>query len=197
MKPLKSTAVRGALALAAGSAALAATACGAGQISQTANQAPAVNGTNGEQGDAVVRDVSLIIQPDNSVSLKFNASNEGIEDEDITLSDVKVQDATVDITGTKTIATDCNIVADSPATLREMGQQDNDSSCSEYLPNRVTGENFYPGAARNVTFTFDTGEIVVNAPVTSFYPDAGQTDRGHDGVTKDGARDADLPVGEH
>jgi hypothetical protein len=197
VKHLKSPAARGALALVAGSAALTLTACGAGQISQTANQAPAVNGTNGTQGDAVVRDVSLIIQQDNSVSLKFNASNQGIEDEDITLDGVKVQDATLDFGGQKTIAADCNIVADSAASLKEMGAQHNEKGCTEYLPTRVTGENFYPGAARNVTFTFNTGDITVNAPVTSFYPEAGQTDRGQDGITKDGTADADIPVGEH
>jgi hypothetical protein len=197
VKPLKSTAARGILALVAGSAALAVTACGAGQISQTANQAPAVNGTNGSQGDAVVRDVSLIVQPDNSVALKFNASNQGIDDNDITLSGVKVQDATVDVTGPHTIASDCNIVADGAASLKNMGDRHNDNGCTEYLPTKVTGEDFYPGAARNVTFTFNTGDITINAPITSFYPEAGQTDRGQDGVTKDGTADAEIPSAEH
>lgn len=194
MKHLKSPAARGALALVAGSAALALTACGAGQISQTANQVPAVNGTNGEVGDAVVRDVSLVIQEDQSVALKFNASNQAIQDDAVTLSAVKVQDATFNLGGAKTIDPRCNIVADSEQGLKDMRSADNTASCTEYLPTTVEGTGFYPGASRSVTFTFNDGDIQVNAPVTSYYAAAGDTDRGQDGVTRNGTEDADLPA---
>lgn len=198
MKHLKSPAARGALALVAGSAALALTACGAGQISQTANQVPAVNGTNGQIGDAVVRDVSLIIQEDNSVALKFNASNQAIKDNPVTLSSVKVEDATFNLGGAKTIDGRCNLVADSEQGLKDMRSDEaesalGDKSCTEYLASPVEGENFYPGASRNVTFTFDEGNIEINAPIASYYAPAGQLHRGQDGVTKDGDQLADLP----
>lgn len=198
MKHLKSPAARGALALVAGSAALALTACGAGQISQTANQVPAVNGTNGEAGDAVVRDVSLIIQEDRSVALKFNASNQAIEDSPVTLSSVKVEGATYDLGTPKTIDGRCNIVADSEQGLKDM-QADaakaalaDGSSCTEYLPTTVEGTDFFPGASRTVTFAFDSGDIQVNAPITSYYAPAGTLHRDNDGVTKDGDQLADL-----
>lgn len=201
MKHLKSPAARGALALVAGSAALALTACGAGQISQTANQAPAGTGTNGQVGDAVVRDVTLIIQEDNSVALKFNASNQAIKDNPVTLTSVKVQDATFNLGVQKVIDGRCNLVADSAQGLEDM-QSDaaeaaiGDRSCTEYLTTTVEGENFYPGASRNVTFTFDEGDIEINAPITSYYAAAGALHRDQDGVTKDGSELADLPA-EH
>ncbi|WP_297006565.1 hypothetical protein [uncultured Corynebacterium sp.] len=199
MKHLKSPAARGALALAAGSVALTLTACGAGQISQTANQVPAVNGTNGQIGDAVVRDVSLIIQEDNSVALKFNASNQAIKDNPITLSSVKVEDATFDLGGAKTIDGRCNLVADSAQGLEDMRADAADAalgadSCTKYLATSLEGADFYPGASRNVTFTFDEGQIEINAPIASYYAPAGALHRDQDGVTKDGGKLGDLPA---
>jgi hypothetical protein len=198
VKHLKSPAARGALALVAGSAALALTACGAGQISQTANQVPAVNGTNGEVGDAVVRDVSLVIQEDNSVALKFNASNQAIQDNPVTLSGVKVQDASFNLGGSKSIDGRCNLVADSEQGLKDMRADDaekalGDASCTEYLPTTVQGEDFFPGASRTVTFTFDEGDIEINAPIVSYYAEAGSLHRDQDGITKAGDDLADLP----
>ncbi|AWT26984.1 MULTISPECIES: hypothetical protein [Corynebacterium] len=194
MKHLKSPGARGALALVAGSAALALTACGAGQISQTANQVPAVNGTNGESGDAVVRDVSLIIQEDRSVALKFNASNQAIDKDPVVLSSVKIEDATFNLGGNRTIDPRCNLVADSEQGLKDMRAQDNTSSCTEYLPTTVEGTDFYPGASRNITFSFDTGDIQINAPITSYYAPSGTLHRDQDGVTKEGSELADLPA---
>lgn len=185
MKPLKSTATRSALTLVAGCAALALTGCGAGQISQTADQVPAVNGTNGEAGDAMVRDVSLIIQKDDSVVLKFNASNQAIQEGPVTLSSVKIQDATFNLGGAKTIDSKCNLVVDSAQSLREMRAEKNKSTCTEYLASTVEGSGFFPGDSRNVTFTFNTGDIQVSAPVVTYAPEAGSVTRGADGVTKD------------
>jgi hypothetical protein len=198
VKHLKSPAARGALALVAGSAALTLTACGAGQISQTANQVPAVNGTNGEIGDAVVRDVSLIIQEDNSVALKFNASNQAIQDNPVTLSDVTVEDADFNLGGSRTIDGRCNLVADSEQGLQDMRADDaekalGEGSCTEYLTTTVEGEDFFPGASRTVTFSFDEGDIEINAPIVSYYAEAGSLHRDQDGITKAGDEIADLP----
>ncbi|HIW90626.1 MAG TPA: hypothetical protein H9870_03050 [Candidatus Corynebacterium avicola] len=191
MKTRKS-ATRRALAVAAGCAALAMTACSAGQISQTANQVAAVNGTNGDLGDAAVRDVSLITQEDNSVALKFNASNTGIQGNDITLESVKVQDAEVDVDTPTTLSPDCTLVADSEDAIDEMTPEGAGSGCNEYVATVVDGENFYTGAARIVTFEFSgedfSGEntIEINAPVTAWYEEAGKTFRHQDGVTREG-----------
>ncbi|AGP30076.1 hypothetical protein [Corynebacterium terpenotabidum] len=197
MKHLKSPAARGALALVAGFAALALTACGAGQISQTANQVAAVNGTNGQVGDAVVRDVSLIIQEDNSVALKFNASNQAINTDPIVLTSVEIEGATFDLGGSKTIEGNCNLVADSAQGLEDMRADAaeaalGDDACTEYLETTVEGTDFFPGASRNVVFTFDAGEIAINAPIVAWYPEAGTTDRGQDGVTGTDTEDADT-----
>jgi hypothetical protein len=187
-------AARRLLAVTAGCAALALSACGAGQVSQTANQVAAVNGTNGELGDAVVRDVTLVTQEDNSVALKFNASNQGIDGEDITLQSVSVQDASVDLGKSVTLAPECSVVADSSAAIAEMNPSDATVGCTQYLETTVEGENFYNGAARTVTFTFDNGDVEVNAPIVAWYADAGQTYRHQDGVNREGA---DAIDGEH
>ena len=45
-----------------------------------------------------MRDVTLIAQEDNSVALKFNASNTGIQGNEITCENIDVQDAEIDST---------------------------------------------------------------------------------------------------
>ncbi|MDN5582523.1 MULTISPECIES: hypothetical protein [unclassified Corynebacterium] len=187
-------AARRLLAVTAGCAALALTACGAGQISQTANQVAAVNGTDGDLGDAAVRDVTLITQEDNSVALKFNLANQGVEGNDITLERVSVQDATLDIGGNVTVSPDCSVVADSEAAISDMNPEDADAGCVEYLETTVEGENFYTGAARVVTFEFSNGDLEINAPITAWYAEAGHTNRHQDGVTREGT---DTIDGDH
>lgn len=195
MKNRKPT-VRRALTVTAGCAALALSmsACSAGQISQTANQVAAVNGTNGELGDAKVRDVTLISQPDNSVALKFHASNEGIANEDVTLEGISIDDASVDVDESYTIAPNCALVADSQDALDEMNPGDADLGCTEYLATTVEGSDFYNGASRTVTFEFSNGDIDINAPVTAWYPEAGETYRHQDGVNRQGE---DTIDGDH
>ncbi len=183
---IRKSATRRVLAATAGCAALALTACSAGQISQTANQVAAVNGTNGDLGDASVRDVTLITQEDNSVALKFNASNTGFDGEDITLDGISVQDADIEFDGPKTLSPECTLVADSQDALDSMNPEGVQSGCTEYLATVVDGEEFYSGAARNVTFEFSNGDIEINAPVTAWYADAGDTYRHQDGVTREG-----------
>ncbi|MEY8565866.1 hypothetical protein [Corynebacterium sp.] len=187
-------AARRLLAVTAGCAALALSACGAGQISQTANQVAAVNGTNGELGDAFVRDVALVTQEDNSVALKFNASNQGIEGKDITLKGISVQDASVDLDENITISPDCSVVADSESAIAEMNPSDATVGCTQYLETTVKGENFYSGAARTVTFQFDNGDVEINAPIVAWTSEAGQTYRHQDGVNREGVDSID---GDH
>jgi copper(I)-binding protein len=63
-------------------AAVALTGCGAGQISQTAMQEPAVNGTSANIGEVALRNIHIrgaqtsdYIQPGREVELLFQASN--------------------------------------------------------------------------------------------------------------------------
>ena len=74
VKSQKSTVVRGALAIIAAGAALGMTACSAGQITQTAEQAPAVNGLHAKEGNVDVADVSVVLGADGMPALKFTAS---------------------------------------------------------------------------------------------------------------------------
>lgn len=81
---LKSVVRRGALATVAAASAVALAACGAGQISQTANQVAAVDGARnfseaGEDRGIAVRDVQIVVDPDSGeAALKFSASTEAV-----------------------------------------------------------------------------------------------------------------------
>ena len=178
-------AARQMLAVTAGCAALALSACSAGQISQTADQVPAVNGNSGEIGDAAVHDVTLVTQEDNSVALKFNASNQAIQEGDITLEGIDVQGGSVNFGSSLTLQPNCNVVADSQQALDEMNPGDVDLPCTEYVATTVTGDNFYTGSAREVTFRFSSGSLEINAPIAAWYAEAGTTYRHQDGVTRD------------
>ena len=89
-QPLKTTFARGALALVAAGSALALSACGAGQITQTSSQVAAVNGASGSAGHADVQDVSVVVGPDNSLALKFTVTNEDEKGKAVTVESVKV-----------------------------------------------------------------------------------------------------------
>ena len=73
MKFQKSFAARSALALVAAGSAVALTACGAGQITQTSNQAAAVNGTNGHLENVSLRDATIVIGKDGTRTLGQSA----------------------------------------------------------------------------------------------------------------------------
>ena len=73
---LKSVVRRGALATVAAASAVALAACGAGQISQTANQVAAVDGAQNVQeavpGGVAIRDAHIIVDPESGdAALKF------------------------------------------------------------------------------------------------------------------------------
>ena len=96
---LKSVVRRGALATVAAASAVALAACGAGQISQTANQVAAVDGAQNVQeavpGGVAIRDAHIIVDPESGdAALKFSVTNqERSNDAVYTLESVEVEGA--------------------------------------------------------------------------------------------------------
>lgn len=191
MKTQKSTAARCALTFVAAGSALALTACGAGQISQTANQVPAVNGTAATEGNVAVRDVSVVVTPDNDVALKFTAANLEDKGAEIALDGVTVDGKDVTLNGDAKIQPGCNLVADYSDAIDEL-KKGGDATCNNYVATELSEtSDIHLGGNAEVEFTFDSGNVTLNASVVAYTPTAGEYHRDESGLTdKDGAEAA-------
>lgn len=164
-----------ALALIAGGA-LALTACGAGQISQTATQVAAVNGNSADVGAIQLRNVHVVypdsqeysIEPGGTVELGFTAINSdpAAADELTGISSPEAQITIVDDAepGSNEIAPLTALGAGSPADV----QLDDPLLPIQLIKVEMAdiSENVRPGLTLPVTFEFaNAGEVVVNVPV--------------------------------
>lgn len=163
----KSALRRGALAAIAAASAASLAACGAGQISQTANQVPAVDGTfnimpEGTQGkpdpkgSLNFRDAHIMVNPDaNTAGLKFTAVNaQRAKDSNYTIDSAKV-DGAGDVKFTKVAETeaykkaaqgsegmvvprDCIVVVDAPEAIAAVAKSAEKSDiCAAYYSSEV------------------------------------------------------------
>jgi len=101
-------------------AAAALAGCGTGQISQTADQASAVNGASATVGDLALRDVRIqatqtgdALEPGQTVDLVFVVSNQSPDTND-ELSDIKTSVGKVSPTGSKTVPVGGVLVVSQP-----------------------------------------------------------------------------------
>jgi hypothetical protein len=106
---LRTSAVTASLAACGLVAAVALSGCGAGQISQTATQEPAVNGTSANIGDISLRNIHLravqstdYVQPGREVELIFAAANNSPDTDDRLVS-ITSDVGTVTLTGDATV----------------------------------------------------------------------------------------------
>ncbi len=202
---LKSASLRSGIAIVAAGSALALSACGAGQISQTANQVPAVDGSaaNAENNNITLRDVT--VQPktdDHGGAVAFALSNIDPTNTERQLQRISVDGQEVKVDGNKDLKPQCQIVGNNEKAIEAMGANDvkTNSSASESATASPNGESRIncvsyvhtsfdgsptPGTAVNVTFTLDNGEVSLKAPVAASVPEAGQTTRDNEGVLKD------------
>lgn len=179
---LKSVVRRGALATVAAASAVALAACGAGQISQTANQVAAVDGAQNEQdvhaGGLAVRDAHIIVDPESGeAALKFSVTNqERANDHSYTLESIEVEGAgDVEMTPVASterydaasqgeenvIPRDCQLVADYRGAVEQhaTGAEGN-PACITYVATSLdagslVGSNASAsGENREVTFKF-------------------------------------------
>jgi copper(I)-binding protein len=160
------------LATCAVAAALALSGCGAGQISQTATQEPAVNGTLTTVGSMAVRNIHLratqksdYIQPGSDVELLFVAIN-GSPDVNDKLLSVSSDVGSVSLSGDTTVPANGVLVVGEPdgqiAPL-EAAEKADAVQAKVALSKPITN-----GLTYAFTFTFEkAGETTVQVPISA------------------------------
>lgn len=162
----------------AGIAALATlTACGAGQISQTADQVAAVDGVPAQTSDAnvLVRDVTIVVNDDSSAAVKFTAINDDTKMTTHSLKKVTVDGKEVTLSDTPSMERNCSIVADAAEYTDMLTEAD--GVCITHISTEVKNPGFAIGGHKEVEFTFDNGSIKVDAPIAGNLHEAGMNDR--------------------
>ena len=173
----RTSALSAGLAACALATGLTLTGCGVVQVSQTATQAPAVNGTGATVGDITLRNVHLraaqtsdYVQPGGNVELLFVASNGSPEDDDKLVS-ITSDVGAVSITGDATVPAGGVLVVGSPdgqITPLESVEAADAADAAVALVKPITN-----GLTYNFTFNFErAGQTTVPVPIS-----AGETPR--------------------
>jgi hypothetical protein len=168
----RTSAVTASLAACGMVAAVALTGCGAGQISQTATQEPAVNGTSANIGDISLRNIHLrgaqssdYIQPGREVELIFVAANNS-PDENDKLESITSDFGTVTLTGDATLPASGVLVVGAPdgqTTPLESVETAEAVEATVTLTKPITN-----GITYNFTFEFErAGEGTVAVPISA------------------------------
>lgn len=159
-------------ALAACALAVGLTGCSAGQISQTATQQAAVNGTAATLGNVALRNVHLrapqssdYVQPGSEVELLFVASNESPDQPD------KLVSITSDV-GSVTLSGDTSLPANDVLVVGEPDGQIAPLEAAETADAaKATVDLSKPitnGLTYDFTFTFqNAGETTVGVPISA------------------------------
>jgi hypothetical protein len=153
-------------------AALALVGCGAGQVSQTATQEPAVNGTVANIGNVALRNVHLratqvtdYVQPGSEVELLFQASNE-LPDVNDKLLEITSDVGTVTLTGDTTLPAGGVLTVGAPdgqITPLESVEAAEAAEATVELTKPITN-----GLTYNFTFKFEqAGEATVAVPISA------------------------------
>lgn len=183
-QPLKTTFARGALALVAAGSALALSACGAGQITQTSSQVAAVNGAHGNAGHADVQDVSVVVGPDNALALKFTVTNEDEKGQAVKIESVKVDGKEVSGINNAEIPAGGSLVGDGKFAMEDL--ETKEQTQLKYATTSIKGlQDVYVGGHKKVTFKMNVGEVELNAPVNGYVPESGKLHRDEDGSLTD------------
>lgn len=152
--------------------ALAVTACGSGQISQTATQAPAVNGVNAGVGDLSLRNVHLrapqttdYVRPGSDAELLFVVTNESPDQSDKLVS-IRSDVGSVPLRGDATLPPSGVLVAGEPdgqTKALESVEPADPLTADVKLTKPITNGLTYP-----FTFTFQrAGEVTVLVPISA------------------------------
>lgn len=174
MKRRTSFSGRSVAALAAGGVVLSAvlSGCGAGQVSQTATQEPAINGTNATLGEIAVRNVHIFatqtgaeIQPGREVELVFVVTNQSTDTADKLLS-VTTDIGEVEVTGNGEVPAGGVLVVGTPdgqpTPLAEVEPAET-AEATIALNRPITN-----GLTYDFTFSFErAGEAVLPVPISA------------------------------
>jgi hypothetical protein len=146
--------------------------CSAGQVSQTATQEPAVNGTSVNIGEIALRNVHLravqttdYVQPGREVELLFQASNGSPDVEDKLLA-VSTDIGTVSLTGDTSVPASGVLIVGAPdgqITPLETVEAAEAAEAKVALTEKITN-----GLTYNFTFKFEkSGEGTVAVPISA------------------------------
>jgi copper(I)-binding protein len=168
----RASAITSGLAACGLAAAVALSGCGAGQISQTATQEPAVNGTSAAVGDVALGNIHLraaqttdYVEPGHDVELLFVASNNSPDRNDKLVS-ITSDIGTVSIAGDTTLPAGGVLVVGEPdgqiASL-ESAKLAEGVEATVALTKPITN-----GLTYNFTFSFQqNGQTTVPVPISA------------------------------
>ena len=175
-RTLQTAATAAALAL-IGVAALSG--CGTGQISQTANQASAVNGTGGVVGNLALRNVLIrsaqdggAIAAGKTVDLEFQASNQSAEGTD-SLTGIRTAIGKVTVHGDTALPAGGSLVAGTPAgqdqaTVKAMQQLRGGPDARPVSAGVALDKPISNGLTYDFTFEFaKAGSITLAVPIAA------------------------------
>ncbi|MGV9714173.1 hypothetical protein ACWDTI_26350 [Gordonia sp. NPDC003424] len=181
--------------------ALGTSACGAGQISQTANQEPAVNGNYANVGELQLRDVQIIYPTDKAdevfgnggpfdVAFVINNLSQTVEDRLLGITAPDGGTVTITATGDGTkIPPGQALRAGKPAGLllpEEVQDKTEEQRITVVLNN--AGDSVAAGLTTPLQFRFEkAGTVTVRTPVDA----SGLAER------QDQVREAEAPADEH
>ena len=152
-------------------AGLALTGCSAGQLSQSANQEPAVNGTVDAVGDIALRNVFLrapqttdYVQPGTEVELIFAAANNSADVDDKLVS-ITSDIGTVTLTGDGEIPANGVLLVGDPDGHDALGSVEREDEVQAQV---TLTEPISNGLTYDFTFTFErAGSSTFTVPISA------------------------------
>ncbi|VZH86070.1 hypothetical protein FRC0190_02007 [Corynebacterium rouxii] len=177
MKSLKSAARRGAMISVAAASALALASCSAGQITQTSHQVAAVDGSevDNANGTIALRDVTISLTEQGQAGVKFTAINQDNSNKEHVLKSITVDGTKATIDGDTKLASDCSIVGGIKAEISKLTEPK--SGCIAHVITSVENKGLAVGGSKNVVFSFDSGDIALDATIAAPVLESGQNDR--------------------
>ncbi|MBG9263088.1 hypothetical protein NY035_07720 [Corynebacterium diphtheriae bv. mitis] len=177
VKSLKSAARRGAMISVAAASALALTSCSAGQITQTSDQVAAVDGSeiDNANGTIALRDVTISLTEQGQAGVKFTAINQDNSNKEHVLKSITVDGTKATIDGDTKLASDCSIVGGIKAEMSRLTEPK--SGCITHVITSVENKGLAVGGSKNVVFSFDSGDIALDATIAAPVLESGQHDR--------------------
>lgn len=177
MKSLKSAARRGAMISVAAASALALTSCSAGQITQTSDQVAAVDGSevDNANGTIALRDVTISLTEQGQAGVKFTAINQDNSNKEHVLKSITVDGTKATIDGDTKLASDCSIVGGIKAEISQLTEPK--AGCITHVITSVENKGLAVGGSKNVVFSFDSGDIALDATIAAPVLESGQHDR--------------------
>ncbi|WP_181997924.1 hypothetical protein [Corynebacterium diphtheriae] len=177
VKSLKSAARRGAMISVAAASALALASCSAGQITQTSDQVAAVDGSeiDNANGTIVLRDVTISLTEQGQAGVKFTAINQDNSNKEHVLKSITVDGTKATIDGDTKLASDCSIVGGIKAEISQLTEPK--AGCITHVITSVENKGLAVGGSKNVVFSFDSGDIALDATIAAPVLESGQHDR--------------------